>query len=134
VRVPPFGVTQCIAGPRHTSGTPPNVVETSAEVWLGLVTGGTDFATALEAGSIEASGTRADLSEHLPLFGPAESEERPRARRSPRRRPSSAGGMCPPSSPIRTSTRPPAAPSATSPGEEPTRSTVAGGRRRRRRG
>jgi hypothetical protein len=77
VRVPPFGVTQCIAGPRHTRGTPPNVVETSAEVWLGLVTGGTDFATALEAGSIEASGTRADLSEHLPLFGPAESEERP---------------------------------------------------------
>ena len=70
------GVTQCIAGPRHTRGTPPNVVETSAEVWLGLVTGGTDFATALEAGSIEASGTRADLSEHLPLFSPAESEER----------------------------------------------------------
>src|SRR5699024_3328199 len=53
VRVPPFGVTQCIAGPRHTRGTPPNVVETSAEVWLGLVTGSTDFATALEAGSIE---------------------------------------------------------------------------------
>src|SRR5699024_12705191 len=76
VRVPPFGVTQCIAGPRHTRGTPPNVVETSAEVWLGVVTGSTDFATALEAGSIETSGTRADLSEHLPLFSPAESAER----------------------------------------------------------
>lgn len=76
VRVPPYGAVQCFPGPRHTRGTPPNVVETSAEVWLGLVTGSTDFATALEAGSIEASGTRADLSEHLPLFSPAESEER----------------------------------------------------------
>src|SRR5699024_2125421 len=76
VRGPPLRVTRCIAAPRPTRGTPPNVVETSAEVWLGLVTGSTDFATALEAGSIEASGTRADLSEHLPLFSPAESEER----------------------------------------------------------
>ena len=23
VRVPPFGVTQCVEGPRHTRGTPP---------------------------------------------------------------------------------------------------------------
>ncbi|WP_209325706.1 sterol carrier family protein [Brevibacterium renqingii] len=76
VRVPPFGVTQCIAGPRHTRGTPPNVVETSAGVWLELVTGRTDFATALAGGGIEASGTRADLSEHLPLFTTAELEDR----------------------------------------------------------
>ena len=26
VRVPPFGVTQCVEGPRHTRGTPPNVI------------------------------------------------------------------------------------------------------------
>lgn len=74
VRVPPFGVTQCIAGPRHTRGTPPNVVETSAQTWLELVTGRTDFATALAAGNVEASGTRADLSDHLPLFTAAELE------------------------------------------------------------
>ncbi|AZT99758.1 sterol carrier family protein [Brevibacterium linens] len=76
VRVPPFGVTQCIAGPRHTRGTPPNVVETSAEVWLSLATGRTDFATALAAGDIDASGTRADLGDFLPLFTPAELEAR----------------------------------------------------------
>jgi hypothetical protein len=76
VRVPPFGVTQCIAGPRHTRGTPPNVVETTAEVWLELVTGRTDFATALEAGRIDASGTRADLGDHLPLFTTEALEDR----------------------------------------------------------
>ena len=74
VRVPPFGVTQCIAGPRHTRGTPPNVVETSAEVWLNLVTGRTDFQAALAAGDIDASGTRADLGDFLPLFTDAELE------------------------------------------------------------
>ncbi|GAA1638785.1 MULTISPECIES: sterol carrier family protein [Brevibacterium] len=74
VRVPPFGVTQCIPGPRHTRGTPPNVVETSAEVWLGLVTGRVGFAEALAAGTVDASGTRADLSDHVPLFTTADLE------------------------------------------------------------
>lgn len=74
VRVPPFGVTQCVPGPRHTRGTPPNVVETSAQVWLELVTGQTDFASALAAGRIDASGTRADLSGFVPLFTSADLE------------------------------------------------------------
>lgn len=74
VRVPPFGVTQCIPGPRHTRGTPPNVVETSAEVWLDLVTGRTDFAEALAAGTVDASGTRADLSDFVPLYTAADLE------------------------------------------------------------
>src|SRR5699024_4277570 len=39
VRVPPFGVTQIIAGTTHTRGTPPAVVETDANTWLKLVTG-----------------------------------------------------------------------------------------------
>ncbi|MFW7408330.1 MAG: sterol carrier family protein, partial [Rothia mucilaginosa] len=39
VRVPPLGVTQCVAGPRHTRGTPPSVVETSPAVWAALVLG-----------------------------------------------------------------------------------------------
>jgi hypothetical protein len=34
VRVPPFAAVQCVAGPRHTRGTPPNVVETDARTWL----------------------------------------------------------------------------------------------------
>ena len=68
VRVPPFGVTQCIPGPRHTRGTPPNVVETDAATWLGLVTGKLAWAEAVAAGKVSASGLRADLSECLPMF------------------------------------------------------------------
>ncbi|MBG6216100.1 hypothetical protein IWX75_000537 [Arthrobacter sp. CAN_A6] len=68
VRVPPFGVTQCVAGPRHTRGTPPNVVETDATTWLALVTGGLTWAEAQAAGKVSASGQRADLSAWLPLF------------------------------------------------------------------
>ncbi|VFB01104.1 Uncharacterised protein [Nocardia cyriacigeorgica] len=39
VRVPPFVAVQCIEGPRHTRGTPPNVVETDPRTWLLLATG-----------------------------------------------------------------------------------------------
>ncbi|MHA7217712.1 sterol carrier family protein [Arthrobacter sp. MDT1-48-3] len=69
VRVPPFGVTQCVEGPRHTRGTPPNVVETDAATWLALVTGTTTWPEALAAGKVAASGQRADLGAWLPLFG-----------------------------------------------------------------
>lgn len=68
VRVPPFGVTQCVAGPRHTRGTPPNVVETDARTWLGLVTGASTWAEAVTSGAVVASGTRTDLADALPLF------------------------------------------------------------------
>lgn len=67
VRVPPFGVTQCIAGPTHTRGTPPNVIELDAETWLELATGRTSWGEAKRSGRIHASGTRADLSGCLPL-------------------------------------------------------------------
>ena len=67
VRVPPFGVVQCLPGRRHTRGTPPNVVETDAETWLGLVTGGMSWPDALAAGRVRASGERSDLSALLPL-------------------------------------------------------------------
>ena len=69
VRVPPFGVTQCIEGPRHTRGTPPNVVETDAQTWLELVTGRVTWAEAVSSGRVRASGGRADLSPVLPLSG-----------------------------------------------------------------
>lgn len=67
VRVPPFGATQCIAGPTHRRGTPPAVVEMRPEVWLGLVTGRIDWDSAVAAGDVDASGERSDLSTHLPL-------------------------------------------------------------------
>jgi hypothetical protein len=68
VRVPPLGVTQCVEGPRHTRGTPPNVIETSADTWLALITGELDWAQAVASGAVSASGQRADLSALLPLF------------------------------------------------------------------
>lgn len=67
VRVPPFGVTQCIPGPRHTRGTPPNVIELPADIWLALVSGKTSWQAALASGKVSASGLRADLSAELPL-------------------------------------------------------------------
>ncbi|BCW49866.1 sterol carrier family protein [Arthrobacter sp. StoSoilB13] len=67
VRVPPYGVTQCVEGPRHTRGTPPNVIECDAATWLELVTGRISWGDAVSAGRVAASGLRADLSELLPL-------------------------------------------------------------------
>ena len=67
VRVPPFGATQCIEGPRHTRGTPPNVVETDAATWLSLATGSLGWIDGLATGRIQASGQRADLAANLPL-------------------------------------------------------------------
>ncbi|HLS40815.1 MAG TPA: sterol carrier family protein [Ornithinicoccus sp.] len=67
VRVPPYGAVQCVEGPRHTRGTPPNVVETDPVTWLSLATGETSWTEASEAGAVRASGLRADLSAYLPL-------------------------------------------------------------------
>lgn len=67
VRVPPFGVTQCVEGPRHTRGTPPNVIECDAATWLAMVTGQMAWADAVAAGKVAASGLRADLSALLPF-------------------------------------------------------------------
>lgn len=67
VRVPPFGVCQCIPGPRHTRGTPPNVIETDPATWLSLAVGTLSWEAAVQSGRVSASGSRADLSAHLPL-------------------------------------------------------------------
>jgi uncharacterized protein (TIGR03083 family) len=68
VRVPPFVAVQAVPGPRHTRGTPPNVVETDPVTWLRLATGRADFADEVARGHVRASGNRADLSTHLPLL------------------------------------------------------------------
>lgn len=68
VRIPPYVAVQCIAGPRHTRGTPPNVVEMAADVWLRLASGRLDWELAVRTGRVRASGLRADLCAQLPLF------------------------------------------------------------------
>ena len=71
VRVPPFGAIQCVAGPRHTRGTPPNVVETDPVTWVLVATERVSWADALRDGRLRASGIRTDLTEFLPLTGDA---------------------------------------------------------------
>lgn len=69
VRIPPFGAVQCVEGPRHTRGTPPNVVETDARTWLALALGRTTWADAVAEGAVRWSGSRAvAVAEHLPLL------------------------------------------------------------------
>ena len=65
-----IGTVQAIAGPRHTRGTPPNVVETDPATWLALVSGDLHWNDALASGRVRASGLRADLSSLLPMISP----------------------------------------------------------------
>ncbi|KGF16125.1 sterol carrier family protein [Corynebacterium freneyi] len=74
LRVPPFVAVQCIEGPRHTRGTPPNVVEMTPRTWLRIAAGLVGFDEAREregeepGESMDASGTRAgELAAHLPV-------------------------------------------------------------------
>ncbi|MEW2120520.1 sterol carrier family protein [Streptomyces sp. NPDC005474] len=68
VRVPPYAVVQCVEGPRHTRGTPPNVVETDPLTWIRLATGRVQWSDALDQAQVSASGERADLGPLLPLM------------------------------------------------------------------
>jgi hypothetical protein len=68
VRVPPYGAIQCGHGPRHTRGTPPNVIETDAVTWIEVATGRREWGQAVREGRIRASGNRTDISYFLPIF------------------------------------------------------------------
>jgi hypothetical protein len=70
VRVPPYGAVQCIAGPVHSRGTPPNVIETDPVTWLRLATGRQSWPDAVERGEVRVSGPRADVSAFLPVRFP----------------------------------------------------------------
>ena len=68
VRVPPVAAVQCLPGPVHTRGTPPNVVETDPVTWIRLASGQVGWADTVTAGKVYASGPRADLGAYLPLL------------------------------------------------------------------
>ncbi|WP_371480455.1 sterol carrier family protein [Kitasatospora sp. NBC_00315] len=68
LRVPPYAVVQAVEGPRHTRGTPPNVVETDPLTWIRLATGRLAWAAAVDGAEVSASGERSDLSAHLPVL------------------------------------------------------------------
>ena len=67
VRIPPVAAVQCLPGPVHTRGTPPNVVETDPVTWVALASGRLGWADAIGSGAVHASGPRADLAAYLPL-------------------------------------------------------------------
>ena len=67
VRVPPYAVAQCLAGTRHTRGTPPAVVEMDPTTWIGLAIGDLDWDEAERDARLVASGERSDLGPLLPL-------------------------------------------------------------------
>ena len=68
VRVPPYGAVQCIGGPRHTRGTPANVVEMDPVTWVRLAAGLLPWHEAVAEGLVRASGVRADLAPYVPLL------------------------------------------------------------------
>ena len=68
LRVPPYTAVQCVAGPRHTRGTPPNVVEVEPVTWVELCAGRLAWSDAASDGRVRTWGDRADLSDWLPLL------------------------------------------------------------------
>ncbi|HEY5987111.1 MAG TPA: sterol carrier family protein, partial [Streptosporangiaceae bacterium] len=67
-RVPPYAAVQCVEGPRHSRGTPSNVVETDPLTWVRLAVGRLRWDEAMSAGLVRASGIRADLAPYLPVL------------------------------------------------------------------
>jgi hypothetical protein len=72
LRIPPYSAIQCVEGPKHTRGTPPNVVEMSAEVLFEIAVGKINWQEAISDGRISASGERSDLSALFQQLGAAE--------------------------------------------------------------
>lgn len=67
VRIPPYAAVQCLTGPRHTRGTPPNVVEAEPLAWVLLCAGRVEWSELVRTGRVRASGERSDLTSVLPL-------------------------------------------------------------------
>ena len=61
LRIPPYAAIQCVGGSTHRRGTPPNVVEMSAETLLNLLDNPVKWQQYCDLGSISASGTNSNL-------------------------------------------------------------------------
>ena len=62
LRVPPYGVIQCVAGGNHRRGTPPNTVEMSGQTLIRLIKQPSLWSSLCESGEVMASGVASDLS------------------------------------------------------------------------
>ena len=63
LRIPPYAAIQCCEGPKHSRGTPPNVVEMGSDELIALLDGSLEWADGIRDGRITASGERSDLSQ-----------------------------------------------------------------------
>ena len=63
LRIPPYAAIQCVEGGNHRRGTPPNVVEMSAQTLLKLSKSPHIWDQLCSEGAISASGTNSNLSE-----------------------------------------------------------------------
>ncbi len=63
LRIPPYGVIQCVEGVNHRRGTPANQVEMSGEVLIQLARIPGLWPDLLQSGQIQASGQLSDLSQ-----------------------------------------------------------------------
>lgn len=62
LRVPPFGVIQCVPGGNHRRGTPANTVEMSGQTLLALIKEPNLWIEKVSTGQVSASGVYSDLS------------------------------------------------------------------------
>jgi hypothetical protein len=63
LRIPPYGVIQCVSGVNHRRGTPANQVEMSGEDLIQLAQSPGLWPDLLKSGQIQASGQLSDLSQ-----------------------------------------------------------------------
>jgi len=75
LRVPPYGVIQCVAGGNHRRGTPPNTVEMSGPTLIKLINQPELWSELVAIGEISASGIASDLS---PVFTKAATKYPPK--------------------------------------------------------
>ena len=63
LRIPPYSAIQCVSGSVHKRGTPPNVVEMSAQTLIKIIENPNLWEQLCSIGMISASGTNSNLKE-----------------------------------------------------------------------
>jgi hypothetical protein len=63
LRIPQYGAVQCVLGSVHRRGTPPNVVELSAQTLINLTENPYQWEELCSMGMISASGANSNLKE-----------------------------------------------------------------------
>jgi hypothetical protein len=76
LRIPPYAAIQCVSGSVHRRGTPPNVVEMSAQTLIRIIEKPNLWERLCSTGMISASGTNSILKELFIQVSKLEPESR----------------------------------------------------------